>query len=144
MLERRAPRFCVRRPGQWFEIFYEESIFAKRVRQRVPWHRRSLYFCCCCIFLYFLGDLTMPKRCAASVRSFCRRNHVEISHHDPVREKTVFFCEPCTRSHGSWYTVICDTFGHPGKGYAVICDTFGHPGKGYDVICDTFGHPGKG
>ena len=41
-------------------------------------------------FLYFWGDLTMPKRCAASVRSFCRRNHVEISHGDPVREKTLF------------------------------------------------------
>ena len=29
------------------------------------------------------------------------------------------FCEPCTRSHGSWYIVICDTFEHPGKGCAV-------------------------
>ena len=43
------------------------------------------------VFFIFFGDLAMPKRCAASVRSFCRRNHVEISHGDPVREKTVFF-----------------------------------------------------
>ena len=51
MLERRAPRFCVKRPGYWVEIFYEESIFAKRVRQIVPRCRRSLFcFLTICFF----------------------------------------------------------------------------------------------
>ena len=57
MLERCAPRFWFICPGQWFEIFYEETIFAKMVCKKVPWHRRSLYY-----FFVFLGWFDYAKK----------------------------------------------------------------------------------